>query len=104
MLVPEKVAGERAFLDRPYAAAFERPYGCAWLLALHAEAERHAAPWGAALDPLAAAFAERFHAFLPQLTYPLRVGPHFNPAFPLLLLLPSHHSTHPAHIVLTDPS
>ena len=48
MLVPEKVAGERAFLDRPYAAAFERPYGWAWLLALHAEAARHDAPWAAA--------------------------------------------------------
>src|SRR3546814_16707458 len=27
MLVPDKVAGELAFLDRPYSAAFERPYG-----------------------------------------------------------------------------
>lgn len=85
MLVPEKVAGELAFLDRPYSAAFERPYGWAWLLALHAEAEHHDAPWAAALEPLAAAFAARFHAFLPKLTYPLRVGTHFNIAFALLL-------------------
>ena len=85
MLVPKKVAGELAFLDRPYSAAFERPYGWAWLLALHAEAERHDAPWATALEPLAAAFAARFRAFLPKLTYPLRVGTHFNIAFALLL-------------------
>jgi len=84
MLVPGKVAGELAFLDRPMAAGFERPYGWAWLLALHAEAEQHNAPWAVALEPLALAFAARFHAFLPKLTYPLRVGTHFNIAFALL--------------------
>lgn len=85
MLVPEKVAGELAYLERPYAAGFERPYGWAWLLALHAEAARHDAPWATALEPLAAAFAARFHAFLPKLTYPLRVGTHFNISFALTL-------------------
>ena len=85
MLVPDKVAGELAFLDRPYSAAFERPYGWAWLLAFHAEAERHDALWAAALEPLALAFTARFHAFLPKLTYPLRVGTHFNISFALLL-------------------
>lgn len=84
MLVPDKLAGERRFLDRPTAGGFERPYGWAWLLALHAEAARHEAGWAAALDPLAEAFAARFHAFLPRLTYPLRVGTHFNIAFALL--------------------
>ena len=43
----------------------------------------HDAGWGAALEPLATAFAARFHAFLPRLTYPLRVGSHFNIAFAL---------------------
>jgi hypothetical protein len=85
MLVPEKVAGELAFLARPMAAGFERPYGWAWLLALHGELAQHDAPWAAALEPLARAFAERFHAFLPKLTYPLRVGTHFNIAFALIL-------------------
>ena len=85
MLVPEKVAGELAFLSRPLAAGFERPYGWAWLLALHGELAQHDAPWAAALEPLARAFAERFHAFLPKLTYPLRVGTHFNIAFALVL-------------------
>lgn len=85
MLVPEKVAVERAFLDRPMSAGFERPYGWAWLLALHAELERHDGPWASALEPLALAFADRFHAFLPKLTYPLRVGTHFNISFALVL-------------------
>jgi Protein of unknown function (DUF2891) len=85
MLVPEKVAGELAFLARPMAAGFERPYGWAWLLALHGELSQHDAPWAAALEPLARAFAERFRSFLPKLTYPLRVGTHFNIAFALML-------------------
>lgn len=85
MLVPDKVAGELAFLSRPNSAGFERPYGWAWLLVLHDEAVRHDAPWGAALEPLARAFAERFKVFLPKLTYPIRVGTHFNTAFALTL-------------------
>lgn len=85
MLVPQKVAVELAFLDRPMSAAFERPYGWAWLLALHAELERHDGPWGDALKPLALAFTKRFHHFLPKLTYPLRVGTHFNISFALVL-------------------
>ena len=67
---------------------FERPYGWAWLLALHAEAQRHAdRPWAADLEPLARAFAERFQPYLPKLTYPIRVGTHFNTAFAMILAL-----------------
>ncbi|MDV5824409.1 DUF2891 domain-containing protein [Sphingobium naphthae] len=84
MLTPTHVAGERAYLIRPMSAGFERPYGWAWLLALHAELDRHDAPWAAALAPLAGDFAARFHAFLPKLTYPLRVGTHYNIAFALI--------------------
>ncbi|WBH16166.1 DUF2891 domain-containing protein [Sphingomonas radiodurans] len=85
MLVPDKVAGEVAFLARPSAGGFERPYGWAWALALHGEAVRHDAAWGAALQPLALAFAERFTQHLPKLTYPIRVGMHYNTAFALVL-------------------
>ena len=87
MLVPDRVAGERAYLARPMSAGFERPYGWAWLMALHQELARHDAPWAAAIEPLALDFAARFHAFLPRLTYPLRVGTHFNIAFALVLAL-----------------
>ncbi|HZF93395.1 MAG TPA: DUF2891 domain-containing protein [Allosphingosinicella sp.] len=88
MLVPEKVAGELEYLDRAYTGGFERPYGWAWLLALHLEAQRQEeGHWAEALAPLAAAFAERFRAFLPKLTYPIRTGTHFNTAFALILAL-----------------
>ena len=86
MLVPAKVAGELAYLDRAYTGGFERPYGWAWAIALQLEAARHAdRDWGEALAPLAAAFADRFKLFLPRLTYPIRVGTHFNTAFALTL-------------------
>ena len=85
MLVPDKVAGELARLDRPYSGGFERPYGWGWLLALHAELVIHeGTPWAAAIEPLARAFAARFKGYLPRLTYPIRSGGHFNTAFALI--------------------
>jgi len=84
MLVPDKVAGEIARLARPYSATFERPYGWAWLLALHDELTHHRAPWADAIAPLARAFADRFHAHLPMLTYPIRSGAHANTSFALI--------------------
>ncbi len=83
-----KVEGERAYLDRPTSAGFERPYGWAWLLYLHLEASRHGdRAWAIELEPLARAFAERFKAYLARLTYPIRVGTHFNTTFALILAL-----------------
>jgi hypothetical protein len=88
MLTAENAAGELAYLDRAYSGGFERPYGWAWLLALHAEAQRHPdREWAANLEPLARAFAERFAGYLPRLTYPIRVGTHFNTAFAMILAL-----------------
>jgi hypothetical protein len=88
MLTPQKAAGELAYLDRAYSGGFERPYGWAWLLALHREAQRQEeGHWAEALEPLARAFAERFHGFLPKLTYAIRTGTHFNTAFALILAL-----------------
>jgi hypothetical protein len=84
----EKVRAERAYLDRPMTAGFERPYGWAWLLQLHLEATRHPdRSWGTDLEPLARAFAERFDRYLQILTYPIRAGTHFNTAFALVLAL-----------------
>jgi hypothetical protein len=82
-----KVAAECAYLDRPLSRSFERPYGWAWLLALHLEGTRHAEPWGSELEPLARAFAARLKDYLAILTYPIRVGTHFNTAFALILSL-----------------
>jgi hypothetical protein len=84
---PDKVAAELAYLDRPYSRSFERPYGWAWLLYLHLEATRHDEEWGALLDPLARAFADRLRDYLGILTYPIRAGTHFNTAFAMILSL-----------------
>jgi hypothetical protein len=84
----DKVGEERAYLDRPLSAGFERPYGWAWLLQLHLEATRHPdRNWAEELEPLARAFAERFDRYLQILTYPIRAGTHFNTAFALVLAL-----------------
>lgn len=87
MLTPDNIAGELAYLDRAYSGGFERPYGWAWLLALHREAQRHDRAWADELAPLADAFADRFKSYLPRLTYPIRTGTHFNTAFAMILAL-----------------
>ena len=85
----ENVAGEVAYLARPYSGGFERPYGWAWLLMLAGELARHTSAegrqWSENFRPLAEAFAERFLRFLPIATYPVRAGVHSNTAFALLL-------------------
>ena len=82
-------AKETAYLARPDSRGFERPYGWAWALALHAELERHDGGAGARaarhLRAWAQAFAARFKAFLPLSTYPVRAGVHSNTAFALRL-------------------
>ncbi|HZU51236.1 MAG TPA: DUF2891 domain-containing protein [Sphingomicrobium sp.] len=83
----DKIAGELAYLDRPFSRGFERPYGWAWLLELHLEAARHDKPWASELEPLARAFAQRLRNYLDMLTYPIRVGTHFNTSFALILSL-----------------
>lgn len=76
------IAAERAYLARPSARGFERPYGWAWLLKLHAELD---GVFAERLAPLARDFAARFRAHLPLATYPVRHGVHSNTAFALIL-------------------
>ncbi len=87
--VPDRIAGECAYLASPASGGFERPYGWAWLLKLAAELADHETVegrrWSSALAPLASIFAERFIAFLPRATYPVRAGVHSNTAFALRL-------------------
>ncbi len=85
MFTEENWAAETAYLARPSARGFERPYGWAWALALHGEMVRHDAAWARLADPFAANFAERFKDYLPKQTYPIRVGTHYNSAFALTL-------------------
>ena len=84
---PQKVAVEVEYLKRPSSRGFERPYGWAWMLALHLEAGRHDEPWSDALEPLARAFADRFGSYLEVMTYPIRVGTHFNTSFAMNLAM-----------------
>ncbi len=83
------VAAEVAYLARPTARGFERPYGWGWLLALQAELNAHAGgagkQAGSTLKPLADAFAARFRTFLPLANYPVRTGVHSSTAFALRL-------------------
>lgn len=100
MFTPRNVAGEAAYLARPEARGFERPYGWAWLLMLAAEMDRHEDADGRrraeTLRPLASAFADRFKAFLPLASYPVRVGTHYNTAFALRLTLDWAEAEDPA--------
>ena len=83
---PAKVEAERAYLDRPSSATFERPYGWAWLLKLQAGLlALPEARWAVTLEPLARAFAGRLLAHLPKADYPVRAGTHANTAFALRL-------------------
>jgi hypothetical protein len=85
------VAGELAYLTRPLSGGFERPYGWAWMLMLAAELAQYeddkGRRWSTALAPLAQAFADRFKAFLPKATYPVRTGVHTSTAFALRLAM-----------------
>ena len=88
-LRPETIAGELAYFEEN--PRFERPYGWAWLLALHGTLERstrpEAAAWAEATAPLAERFAADLVPYLGALDYPERVGTHRNTAFALDLAL-----------------
>jgi hypothetical protein len=91
-LRPELVAQELAYVRTPGRAAFERPYGWAWLLLLQSELEAQARAgrddagrWADALRPLARELAHRLAGFLSTSGYPVRAGTHANSAFAMLL-------------------
>jgi hypothetical protein len=90
----ENVATELAHLARPLSGTFERPYGWAWLLMLASELQSHQNAWARALRPLATAFSQRFLAFLPKATYPVRSGVHSNTAFALALAMEYADAVH----------
>lgn len=97
---PEKVAGEVAYLARPSARGFERPYGWGWALMLQGELARHETEegkrWAANLKPMADAFVQRFRDFLPIATYPVRSGVHSSTSFALKLALHYAHAVEDA--------
>jgi hypothetical protein len=90
-LAPANIAAECAYLERPHAQGFERPYGWTWLLKLADELARSddaaARRWSRDLAPLARAFVDRYLAWLPKADYPVRYGMHSNSAFGVLFAL-----------------
>lgn len=103
---PARVEAEIAYLRAPGRAAFERPYGWAWLLELATELDRLAAGlpaarrWQQALAPLAAYLVQAFIGFLPRAAWPVRAGTHGNSAFALILA--HDHATHAADRALAN--
>ena len=90
-LTADNVATELAYFNAPFRASFERPYGYGWLLALAQELKcsslPQAAGWHQTLQPLTQDIRRRLMDYLSKLTYPIRVGTHYNTAFALALAL-----------------
>ena len=96
-LTPEHVQGDVRYLQGPGRSDFERPYGLAWLLQLAAELHEwndpQAQAWARTLEPLERASAARIKAWLPKLSYPIRIGEHAQTAFAFALVLDWARST-----------
>ena len=97
---PANLEVELAYLADPARTTFERPYGWAWLVLLHATLHhlavdpttdrrraRRAAGWAAELRPLQALLVERAATWLRTARLSNRVGAHPNSAFACTLLL-----------------
>jgi hypothetical protein len=90
------IAGEVRYLSGAGRVSFERPYGLAWLLQLHAELHEWAAErpadadvrrWAETLEPLTRVAVRREADWLPKLTAPIRIGEHSQTAFSFGLML-----------------
>ena len=72
-------------------ASFERPYGWAWLLLLHAELaswdDEDAATWAERLGPVTDLVTERLVSYVVELEGPVRTGVHPNSAFAIAMSL-----------------
>ncbi len=91
-LSEERIEAERTFFTGPGGRTSERPYGWAWLVALHAECEVVAVDghrrWAAALAPLATLLSGRLERYFDSgLAFPIRTGTHGNTAFSLHVTL-----------------
>lgn len=90
-LQESQLQGEGEYFDEN--PTFERPYGWAWFLALHAELVRlaptlpQAVQWVERTDSLAERFARGLEGYFLRLDYPNRVGTHANTAFSMELAL-----------------
>lgn len=84
-----KVQMELLYFQPKLNRSFERTYGWAWLLKLHAELDQHplneSHGWTKNLQSLTTQIVTNYKAFLPKMAYPIRVGEHTNTAFGLSL-------------------
>ncbi|MEO1661237.1 MAG: DUF2891 domain-containing protein [Pseudomonadota bacterium] len=87
----EKFAGEVAYYAGEGRNSFERPYGIAWYLQLVAELEQSEDPVlqdkRELLRPLEEAIVAKTRAWLPKLSYPVRLGTHNQTAFAFGLMI-----------------
>ena len=87
----ENMAGELAYYSAEGRASFERPYGIAWYLQLVVELDESDDPqlqaWRETLRPLEDAIVAKTRAWLPNLSYPVRLGTHNQTAFAFGLML-----------------
>ena len=86
-ITAENIAAEVGYLEAPGRAAFERPYGLAWLLQLGAELRVSTSSLAQIIEPLETAAAKKLEDWLPKLPYPDRSGQHANTAFALGLMM-----------------
>jgi DUF2891 family protein len=86
-LTAKNLFAEADYFKEPNRQSFERTYGWAWLLKLAEELydwdDPDAKVWSKNLQPLSDVIVERYLAFLPKQTYPIRSGVHPNTAFGL---------------------
>lgn len=91
LFTQDNLRAELAYFDAPGRTSFERPYGYAWTLALsQALADwslPEAARWHALLEPLVQGLRARTMRYFGTMTYPIRVGTHYNSAFAMKLAL-----------------
>ncbi len=88
-LTKQNIKEEVAYFNKPINKTYERTYGWAWLLKLSEELytwEDSIAPvLHQNLEPLTQKIVQNYKDYLPNLSYPIRVGEHQNTAFGLSL-------------------
>ncbi|MEM8667500.1 MAG: DUF2891 domain-containing protein [Planctomycetota bacterium] len=90
-LSEENLRREAAFFARDEHKSFERMYGWAWFFRLVVELDRWDDPdakqWREHCRPLEEVLTKRLDAYLPLLSYPIRMGQHTDTGFALGQLL-----------------
>ncbi|TQD39127.1 DUF2891 domain-containing protein [Haloflavibacter putidus] len=88
-ITKDNINKELKYFKKEHNKTYERTYGWAWLLKLSEELQTWddtlAVDLNKNLQPLTNKIVDNFQKFLPNLSYPIRVGEHQNTAFALSL-------------------